>query len=60
MELDATGTSPVVLTLKVNGTQFGTTYSDSTYKFAGLYAGFALGAGATQTTTITAWTGSNL
>ncbi|MGA8108488.1 MAG: chitobiase/beta-hexosaminidase C-terminal domain-containing protein, partial [Acidobacteriaceae bacterium] len=60
MELDATGTSPVVLTLKVNGTQFGTTYSDSTYKFAGLYTGFALGAGATQTTTITAWTGSNL
>ena len=60
MELDASGTSPVVLTVKVNGTQLGTTYSDSTYKFVGTYAGFSIAAGSTQTSTVTGWTGANL
>lgn len=60
MELDATGNNPVVLTLKVNGSQFGSSYSDSTYRFTGSYAGFGIVAAATQNTTVTGWTGANL
>jgi hypothetical protein len=58
IELDATGSGPVLLTVKVNGTQFGSTYSDSTYKFSGTYAGFNLSGSAN--TNVTGWTGANL
>jgi hypothetical protein len=58
IELDASGSSPVTLTVKVNGTQFGSTYSDSVYKFTGAYAGFANYG--TTSSTITGWQGSNL
>jgi hypothetical protein len=58
LELDATGTSPVLLTIKVNGAQFGSTISDSTYKYTGTYAGFA--AFGSQASTITGWSGANI
>jgi Chitobiase/beta-hexosaminidase C-terminal domain len=58
LELDATGSSPVSLVIKVNGAQFGT-YSDSTYKFTGTYAGFGI-SGTGASSTITGWQGSNL
>ncbi len=57
LELDATGSSPVTLTVKVNGVQFGSTFSDSTYMFTGTYAGFA-NYGSTSST-ITGWQGGN-
>jgi hypothetical protein len=56
LELDATGVGPVSLMIKINGAQFGSTYSDSTYKFTGTYAGF----GIAGTSTVTGWLGSNL
>ncbi|HEV2133805.1 MAG TPA: chitobiase/beta-hexosaminidase C-terminal domain-containing protein [Terracidiphilus sp.] len=55
LELDASGTSPVSLTVKINGTTFGT-YSDSTYKYTGTYEGFA-NSGNNTATVITAWQG---
>ena len=58
IELDATGSSPVSLVIKVNGTQF-STYSDSTYNFTGTYAGFGI-AGTGVSSTVTGWQGSNL
>jgi len=58
IELDATGSSPVTLMVKVNGVQFGSTFSDSTYMFTGTYAGFANYG--TTSSTITGWHGSNL
>lgn len=57
IELDAAGTSPVVLTVKVNGSTL-IIYSDSTYKYTGTYAGF--GASGHSTSTITGWTGGDL
>lgn len=57
LELDASGTSPVSLTVKVNGLTFGTA-SDSIYKLAGTYAGFN-NAGSSSTG-VTGWTGANL
>jgi hypothetical protein len=59
LELDATGTSPVSLVIKVNGAQFGSAISDSTYNFTGTYAGFGI-AGTGTSSTVTAWQGSNL
>jgi hypothetical protein len=58
IELDASGSSPVTLTVKVNGKQFGSTYSDGTYNFSGTYPGFANYGSASST--IIAWQGSNL
>jgi hypothetical protein len=58
IELDATGNSPVTLTVKVNGVQFGSTFSDSTYRFTGTYAGFANSG--TTSSTITGWQGGSL
>jgi hypothetical protein len=58
IELDATGSSPVSLAVKINGAQFGSTFSDSTYKLAGTYAGFA--AAATSSSSVTGWAGANL
>lgn len=58
IELDASGTSPVLLTVRINGKQFGATYSDSTYKLTGTYAGFIVDG--TPSTTISGWTGNNL
>lgn len=59
LELDASGTGPVSLVVKVNGTQFGSTFNDSTYQFNGAYEGFGI---SSQTggsaTTVTAWSGS--
>lgn len=57
LEFDATGVSPVVLTVKVNGLAK-LTFTDSTYHLAGNYAGFA-GLG-TNTTTVTHWAGGNI
>lgn len=57
LEFDATGTNPVLLTVKVNG-RIKLTFSDSTYHFTGNYAGFA-GLG-TNTTTVTHWVGGNI
>jgi len=56
MELDATGTNPVTLTLKINGTVIGSPYVDSTYHLAGTYEGFTMFG--TNLTTITGWTGN--
>ena len=58
IELDATGTSPVSLTVKINGMQFGATYNDTTYNFNGGYAGFAVYG--TRSSSVTGWTGANL
>ncbi|MGB6691529.1 MAG: chitobiase/beta-hexosaminidase C-terminal domain-containing protein [Terracidiphilus sp.] len=58
IELDATGSAPVSLTVKINGTQFGNTYSDSTYELGGTYAGFA--AYGSASSTVTGWAGANL
>jgi len=58
LELDASGVSPVVLTVKINGTQF-TTFTDSTYRYTGLYAGFGI-AGQGTSSRITGWQGNNL
>jgi len=58
IELDATGTSSVLLTIKINGTQF-SAYSDSTYHFTGTYAGFGI-SGTGISSRITGWQGSNL
>lgn len=58
VELDATGTAPVLLTVRINGKQFGKTYSDSTYKLTGTYAGFIVDG--TASTTILGWSGNNL
>jgi len=58
VELDATGTSPVSLAIKINGTLFGS-YVDSTYLYTGTYAGFGI-AGAGTSSTVTGWQGSNL
>jgi hypothetical protein len=55
-ELDASGTNPVVLTIKINGSTFGSTFSDSTYKLTGTYVGIA--GNGSQASTITGWTGS--
>jgi hypothetical protein len=57
LEFDATGTNPVLLTVKVNHTTK-LAFSDSTYHIAGNYAGFA-GLG-TNTTTVINWVGGNL
>jgi len=59
IELDATGYSPVSLSIKINGAQFGSAYSDSTYNFTGTYAGFGMAGGGTSST-VTGWQGSNL
>jgi len=58
IELDATGTSPVTLTVKINGSQFGSAYTDSIYRLTGAYAGFIVDG--TPATTVTGWTGANL
>ncbi|MGB9145034.1 MAG: hypothetical protein WCC14_04380 [Acidobacteriaceae bacterium] len=58
IELDASGTSPVLLTVRINGKQFGRTYSDSIYKLTGTYAGFIVDG--TASTTVSGWTGKNL
>ncbi|MFP5230131.1 MAG: hypothetical protein ACLGXA_21135 [Acidobacteriota bacterium] len=58
LELDATGTNPVVLTVKINGSQIGTTYNDTTYLIAGTYAGFQ-SYGSTSNK-VTGWTGLDL
>lgn len=55
IELDASGTSPVNLTVKVNGT-IQITYSDSTYEYTGPYAGFATFGHSSST--VTGWSGS--
>jgi hypothetical protein len=57
IELDASGTSPVSLTVKVNGTT-AITYSDSTYMLTGTYAGFTIYGHSTST--VTGWSGANL
>jgi Chitobiase/beta-hexosaminidase C-terminal domain len=59
IELDATGTSPVALAIKINGTQFGGAYSDSTHNYTGTYVGFAM-AGTGTSSMVTGWQGSNL
>jgi hypothetical protein len=56
IELDASGTSPVSLVVKINGTQFGSTFSDSTYKLTGAYEGFSTFG--TTASTVTGWTGN--
>lgn len=56
IELDATGTSPVVLTVKVNGTTLGT-FSDSTYLLTGTFPGFM---GYDTSATVSGWSGANL
>jgi hypothetical protein len=58
IELDATGSSPVSLVVKINGVQFGSTFTDSTYNFTGTYAG--LGAFGSANSNITGWSGANL
>jgi hypothetical protein len=56
LELDASGTSTVTLTILINGTVF-QTFSDSTYHIAGNYAGFtALGSGIS----VSNWIGATL
>jgi hypothetical protein len=45
--------------IKVNGAQFGSAISDSTYNFTGTYAGFGI-AGTGTSSTVTAWQGGNL
>ena len=55
IELDASGAAPVSLTVKVNGTTQ-ITYSDSTYKYTGAYAGFAIFGDSNST--VTGWSGS--
>jgi len=57
LEFDATGTNPVLLTVKVNGVTK-LTFSDPIYHIAGNYAGFA-GLG-TNTTTVIHWVGANI
>jgi hypothetical protein len=52
--LTATGTSPVVLQAKVNGSNCGTSISDSSFKLTGAYEGFAT-AGAAN---VAGWTGN--
>jgi len=56
LELDASGTSPVTLTVKVNGLAFGAAYNDSTYKLTGIYDGFTTFG--TSSTTVTSWLGN--
>jgi hypothetical protein len=56
LELDASGTSPVTLTVKVNGSTFGSAYNDSTYKLTGTYDGFTIFG--TSSTTVTGWSGN--
>jgi len=56
LELDASGTSPVTLTVKVNGSTFGLPYNDSTYKLTGTYDGFTTFG--TSSTTVTSWSGN--
>jgi len=58
IELDASGISPVLLTVKINGSQYGSSFSDNTYNFSGTYAGFA-NYGSTASNII-GWQGSNL
>ena len=54
IELDASGTSPVVLTVKVNGSACGSPFSDSTYLLTGAYEGFATAGNST----VAGWTGN--
>jgi hypothetical protein len=54
-ELDASGTGPVVLTVKVNGSVFGSPYTDSSYEFNGSYEGFATDGGGTY---VLGWSGN--
>jgi hypothetical protein len=56
IELDATGTNPVTLTVKVNGTVQGSPFVDSTYHLAGGYEGFNLFG--SNLTTVVGWTGN--
>ena len=56
LELDASGTSPVTLTVKVNGSTFGSAYNDSTYKLTGTYDGFTTFG--TSSTTVAGWSGN--
>ena len=56
LELDASGNSPVTLTVKVNGSTFGSPYNDSTYKLTGAYDGFTTFG--TSSTTVTSWSGN--
>ena len=55
LELDASGTSPVTLTVKVNGSTFGSPAIDSTYELTGTYVGFTTFG--TSSTTVTSWSG---
>jgi hypothetical protein len=57
IELDATGSAPVSLTVKADGTSL-ITFSDSTYEYTGTYAGFA--AFGSSGSTVTGWSGANL
>lgn len=51
LKLSASGSSPVALSVFINGTQCGSTFNDSTYKLSGTYGGIFLNG--SNTTTIT-------
>jgi hypothetical protein len=55
LELDASGSGPVTLTVKINGTTCGTPYVDSTYNFTGNYIGFE---GVGPSTAVAGWSGN--